>query len=117
MYRFNGIGGVDNPANILWILETLAEPVPIVSPGFDNNWIFIVPFIRQDIQLLFRQILVVCFIYAFHVHHKFLLVLEPTPFSGYNPSPGKFMSWGFLIASSLAIINFKRFSSWYLSEG
>ena len=43
--RLNGVGRVNDPANILRILEKLAEPIPLVSPGFDDNWIFAVPLV------------------------------------------------------------------------
>lgn len=37
MYCFNGICCIDDPANILWVLEILAELFPVVTPGLDDN--------------------------------------------------------------------------------
>jgi len=56
MHCFNGIGRVDDPANILGIFEILTEPLPIIPPGFDDYWIFFIPFIRKSIKLLFGQV-------------------------------------------------------------
>tara|TARA_Y100001933_G_scaffold147134_1_gene145825 strand:- start:20 stop:310 length:291 start_codon:yes stop_codon:yes gene_type:complete len=39
---------VDNTSNIFRILKILTDSLPVISPGFNDNWVFITPFFSQE---------------------------------------------------------------------
>ena len=45
--RFNRIGGINARANFRWESKERNDPLPVGQPRLANNWILLVPCIRQ----------------------------------------------------------------------
>ena len=46
----NGVGGVDQPAYLLWVLEVSTQIWPVVPPGAGDFGVFLVPVFRENLQ-------------------------------------------------------------------
>lgn len=82
MHRFNSIGRIDDPANILGIFEKLAESLPVVPPGFDDDRVLVILLAGQNLKFSFGQILAAGLVDSLEIGHEPLLVFRADIQSG-----------------------------------
>ena len=71
----NGIGGVDQPAHLLGILEVGAEIGPVGPPGLGDFRVFLVPALLKSVQGIQGGLLIYGCIDRLQIGHKGLQVL------------------------------------------
>ena len=48
----NGVGGIDESADLLWVLEIGAQIVPVIPPGAGDFGVFLVPVLGKGVQCI-----------------------------------------------------------------
>lgn len=71
----NGVGGVDQSAHLLGVLEVCAEIGPIGPPGPGDFWVFLVPVLAKGVQGIQGCLLVYSGIDGLQIGHKGFQVL------------------------------------------
>ena len=74
MVAFNRIYGINHAVYVRCELEVFSKLLPVVLLWFDNDWVFIAPFLIQIKKFCFCRILTDSAINPFQVFKKFLLV-------------------------------------------
>ena len=74
MDRFDDIGRIDDPSDILGILEVVGEVLPLVPPGLNYNGILRSPLLLQPVQLRLGRLFRDSLIDSFEILGELLLV-------------------------------------------
>lgn len=74
MVSFNGVRGIDEPADFLGVLEELRQSLPVVTPRFDDDGILSAPFGIKLVELGLGCLLADSAIDQLQVPQKLLLM-------------------------------------------
>ena len=71
----NGVGGVDQPAYLLRILEVSTQIGPVVLPGDGDFGIFLVPMLRENLQCVQSSVFIHRRVYCLEIGHERFQIL------------------------------------------